>query len=97
MGRIFEDAIRGRGGGDEICNFGRVGVEDHLFRRKDRGNTLLRTAALFRPRMPFDGRLASGEESSELSGLWGNVGNAGTELNASLSSNNDGERGLSRL
>lgn len=44
-------------------------MEDHLFRRNDRGNTLLSTAALFRLRIPFDGRPASGEESSELSGL----------------------------
>jgi hypothetical protein len=88
------EGIRGKGGGDAICSFGRAGVEDHLFNRKDRGRTLFRTAVPFLPRK-FRERPLSDERSSVL--VAGKVGNAGTELNASLSSNKDGDPGRSKL
>lgn len=73
-----------------------MGVDAHLFNLNDRGRTLLSTAVPFRPRRPR-GRPASTGMSSVTVGLDGNVGSVGTELNASLSSSNEGERGRSRL
>lgn len=96
--RVFAvDAMRGKSGGDEICNFGRAGVEDHRFNRRERGKTLLNTAVPLLPRIPLDGRTLS-EDSSPIGVVYeGNVGRAGTELKASLSISNEGERGRSRL
>jgi len=88
--------MRGSGGGDEIWSFGRTGVDDHRLSRRARGMTALSTFCPRLPRIDLDDRLPrSGEFTSPDDEPEGNIGRAGTELNVSLSINNDGDRGRS--
>jgi hypothetical protein len=86
------------GGGDKISIFGRTGVDDHLFNRRDRGRTLLRTACPLRPRrLREPDRLRSEDRSSAGGTTVLEAGKGGTDLKVSLSINSEGERGPSPL
>ena len=92
MSYVLSMQVRSSDGG---CDSHKA-VPNIVFTRSDLGRTLLNTAVPLLPRSPLDGRTLSGDSSPVRVGFEGNAGRAGTEVKASLSINNEGDRGRSR-